>query len=120
MARDQGIYCHVDGAQLGRLVVDLHEIGCNSFAASAHKWFMGPKEMGILYVRNGRAPKIWPNTIGYTGEIKVELDLQNAMKFETLGQRDDAAVAGLGETAKLHDVIPQRVQARVTELARAF
>ena len=57
MARDRGIYCHVDGAQSwGALVVDLHEIGCDSFAASAHKWFMGPKEVGILYVRNGRAP----------------------------------------------------------------
>ena len=64
-------------------------------------------------------PEIWPNTIGYTGEIKVELDLQNAIKFETLGQRDDAAVAGLGETANLHDQIgPERVQARITELAR--
>jgi selenocysteine lyase/cysteine desulfurase len=79
---------------------------------------MGPKEMGILYVRNGRASEIWPNTIGYTGEIKVELDLQNALKFETLGQRDDAAVAALGETADLHAQIrPERIQARIVELA---
>ncbi|MBM6583972.1 aminotransferase class V-fold PLP-dependent enzyme [Microvirga sp. BT689] len=119
MARERGIHCHVDGAQSwGALVLDVHGMDCDSLAASAHKWFMGPKELGILYVRNGRAPQIWPNTIGYTGDIKVELDLQNALKFETLGQRDDAAVAALGETADLHAQIrPERVQARVTELA---
>lgn len=119
MARDRGIHCHVDGAQSwGALALDVHDIGCDSFAASGHKWFMGPKEVGILYVRAGRAPEIWPNTIGYTGEIKVELELQNALKFETLGQRDDAAVAALGETADLHELIgPARIQARIVELA---
>jgi len=119
MARARGIYCHVDGAQSwGALALNVHDIGCDSLAASAHKWFMGPKEVGILYVRNGRAPEIWPNTIGYTGDIKVELDIKNALKFETLGQRDDAAVAAVGDTADLHDVIrPERVEARVTELA---
>ena len=93
------------------LALDLHDVGCDSWPP-APKWFMGPKEMGILYVRNGRAPDIWPNTIGYTGDIKVELDLQNALKFETLGQRDDAAIAALGETADLHAQIrPERIQA---------
>lgn len=119
MARGKGIHCHVDGAQSwGAQVLDLHDMGCDSFAGSAHKWFMGPKEVGILYIRNGRAPGIWPNIIGYTGEIKVELDLKNALKFETLGQRDDAAIAALGETAELHDQIrPERVEARIRELA---
>src|SRR4030095_159141 len=107
------------GAQSwGVLALDVHDIGCDSFAASAHKWFMGPKEVGILYVRAGLAPQIWPNTIGYTGEIKVELELENALKFETLGRRDAAAIAALGETADLHALIgPARIQARVVELA---
>ena len=119
MARERGIYCHVDGAQSwGAGVLDVHDIGCDSLAASGHKWFMGPKEVGILYVKAGRAPEIWPNTIGYTGDIKVELELENALKFETLGQRDDAAIAALGETADLHDQIgPERIQARITEHA---
>lgn len=119
MARGKGVYCHVDGAQSwGAAALDLHDMGCDSFAGSAHTWFMGPKEVGILYIRSGRAPDIWPNIIGYTGDIKVELELSNALKFETLGQRDDAAVAALGETAELHDQIrPDRVEARIKELA---
>ena len=119
MAHERSVHCHVDGAQSwGASVLNLHDMGCDSFSASAHKWFMGPKEVGILYVRSGRAPEIWPNTIGYTGEIKVELDLQNALKFETLGQRDDAAIAALADTADIHTQIgPERVQARVSDLA---
>jgi selenocysteine lyase/cysteine desulfurase len=119
MARQRGIHCHVDGAQSwGAAVLNMHDIGCDSFAASGHKWFMGPKEVGILYVRAGRAPDIWPNTIGYTGDIKVELELETALKFETLGQRDDAAIAALGDTADLHSQIgPERIQARIAELA---
>jgi selenocysteine lyase/cysteine desulfurase len=119
MAHERGIHCHIDGAQSwGAAALDVRDIGCDSFAASAHKWFMGPKEVGILYVRAGRAPEIWPNTIGYTGDIKVELELQNALKFETLGQRDDAAVAALGETADLHELIGrERIEARITELS---
>lgn len=119
MARERGIHCHVDGAQSwGASALNLHDMGCDSFSASAHKWFMGPKEVGILYVRKGRASGIWPNTIGYTGEIKVELDLDNAKKFETLGQRDDAAIAAIAETADIHTQIgPQRIEARIAELA---
>ncbi|MBD9375690.1 aminotransferase class V-fold PLP-dependent enzyme [Rhizobium sp. ARZ01] len=119
MARDRGIHCHVDGAQSwGAAALNLHDIGCDTFSTSAHKWFMGPKEVGLLFVKKGRAPNIWPNTIGYTGEIKVELDLQTAQKFETLGQRDDAAIAALADTADIHSQIgPERVEARITELA---
>lgn len=119
MAREKGIHCHVDGAQSwGASALNLHDMGCDTFSASAHKWFMGPKEVGILYVRKGRAGGIWPNTIGYTGEIKVELDLDNAKKFETLGQRDDAAIAAIADTADIHTQIgPRRVEARIAELA---
>src|SRR4051794_3263886 len=73
----------------------LYDMGCDSLVASAHEWFMEPKEVGALYVRAGRAPDIWPDTIGRTGEITVELDLQNALEFETLGRRDDAAIAAV-------------------------
>ena len=113
MARERGIHCHVDGAQSwGALAFDIHDIGCNSLAASAHKWFMGPKEMGILYVRNGRASEIWPNTIGYTGEIKVELDLpkgdgnQSCVKFiqgpSAVPKRQFQPFSRLSETVTLN------------------
>jgi isopenicillin-N epimerase len=57
MARQRGIYVHLDGAQtFGYLKLNLKDIGCDSFSASAHKWFMGPKQVGVLYVRQERIP----------------------------------------------------------------
>ena len=44
VAHRRGIHVHVDGAQSwGALDVDLRELGCDSYSASAHKWFMGPR-----------------------------------------------------------------------------
>src|SRR5262249_55882246 len=44
LAHRRSIYVHVDGAQTwGALNVNLRELGCDSYAASAHKWLMGPK-----------------------------------------------------------------------------
>jgi selenocysteine lyase/cysteine desulfurase len=55
LARRRGIYMHLDGAQtFGALDVNLAEIGCDSYSASAHKWLMGPLEAGILWVRAER------------------------------------------------------------------
>jgi isopenicillin-N epimerase len=53
-ARERGVLTLVDGAQtFGSDVLDLHDLGCDFFTGSAHKWFVGPKEVGILYVRAG-------------------------------------------------------------------
>src|SRR5262249_2230393 len=47
LARRRGLFLHVDGAQtFGVLDVNLRELGCDSYTASAHKWPMGPLEAG--------------------------------------------------------------------------
>jgi isopenicillin-N epimerase len=122
LARRRGAFFHLDGAQTwGAFRVNLRELGCDSYSASAHKWFMGPKEAGILFVRADRIPEIWPNTVAPGWGDDAEPDLKGARKFESLGQRDDACLAALGTAAELHDTIgPDRVQARVLELAKAL
>jgi selenocysteine lyase/cysteine desulfurase len=122
MARERGIYAHVDGAQtFGVLQTNLREMGCDSFAASAHKWFMGPKEAGVLYVRQERIAEIWPSVVGVGWGNRAETSARGARKFETLGQRDDAAVAAMGTTVDFHNLIgPSRIEARVRELATAL
>lgn len=119
MAHEHDVYVHVDGAQSwGALDLDLKDMDCDSFSASSHKWFCGPKETGILYVKKKHAPKIWPNTFGYTGHITVETDLPDARRFETLGQRDDAAVSAMLDAVKIHKNIgPKAVHERVVALA---
>jgi selenocysteine lyase/cysteine desulfurase len=118
-AHRRGIYVHLDGAQSwGALHINLREIGCDSYAASAHKWFVGPKEVGMLYVKQERIAEIWPNVVAPGWGNDADPDVVGARKFESLGQRDDAALAAVATTAEFHNVLtPAKVQARMMELA---
>ena len=59
MARGRGILSHVDGAQaVGMFPVNLHDLGCDTYSASLHKWFLGPMGTGFLYVRAGARERI--------------------------------------------------------------
>jgi len=115
LARRRNIYVHLDGAQsFGALDVNLGEIGCDSYSASAHKWLMGPLEAGILWVRNERIPEIWPSivTAGWTDHLK------GARKLEVFGQRDDPRVVALEAAVDFINVIGMpAVEARLQALA---
>jgi selenocysteine lyase/cysteine desulfurase len=122
MARARGLHVHVDGAQTwGAFDINLRDLGCDSYSASAHKWFLGPREVGLLYVRKERIPEIWPNTVAPGWGDDATPDVIGARKFESLGQRDDAKLAALKTTADFHAAIGiPKVEARVIELATAL
>jgi isopenicillin-N epimerase len=122
LARERGIWAHVDGAQtLGALRRDMRALGCDSYSASAHKWFMGPKEAGVLFVRKERCAELWPSVVGVGWGSTPVTQLPGARKFETLGQRNDATVAGLAAALDFHDRVGEsRIEARVLELATAL
>jgi selenocysteine lyase/cysteine desulfurase len=51
LARAKGILCIVDGAQAaGAIKVNVKELDCHAYATSGHKWLMGPKGTGLLYL----------------------------------------------------------------------
>lgn len=59
LARERGILSHMDGAQaVGMFPIDLHDLGCDTYSASLHKWFLGPMGTGFLYVRAGARESI--------------------------------------------------------------
>jgi len=65
MAREKGIVSAVDGAQTpGMTPVNLHEMGCDLFATSLHKWSLTPSGTGCLYVREGFQETFWPTSDG--------------------------------------------------------
>ncbi len=115
-AENRGILTLIDGAQtFGAEAMNLHDMGCDFYTGSAHKWFMGPKEAGLLFVRKSRIEEVWPLIVG----IGWQGDLEDASsRFEALGQRDDATIAATGRTVEFHNVIgKERIEARIRMLA---
>ncbi len=52
LAREKNIYSIIDGAHgPGMLHLDLHDMGCDTYASCTHKWMLGPKGTGFMYVR---------------------------------------------------------------------
>lgn len=119
IGRDRGMYVHVDGAQTcGALQRNLRELGCDSYSASGQKWLLGPREIGILYLRAERNDGLWPGVVGVGWGAGAKTTAKGARKFETLGQRNDAAMAGLAAALDFHERVgPARVEARIRELA---
>jgi len=122
LARERGIHAHLDGAQTwGVLHLDLKDIGCDSFSASAHKWLMGPKQVGLLYVRQERIPQLWPSIVSVGWNQDAMTTKIASKKFETLGQRDDGGLAAVGTAVDFHRMIGfSNVEARTMELASAL
>jgi len=51
LARSRGCIAVVDGAQaLGSGPIDVKALGCHVYAASGHKWLLGPPGTGLLYL----------------------------------------------------------------------
>jgi selenocysteine lyase/cysteine desulfurase len=118
-ASARGILTLIDGAQtFGALTLDVHDIGCDFFTGSSHKWFVGPKEVGLLYVRRERVDDLWPSDVGVGWE---QARASGAAKFDNLGQRDDAAVSAMGVAADFQNTIGrQAVEQRARQLAAAL
>lgn len=120
-SRRPDVFIHVDGAQSwGATALNLAACGCDAYSASAHKWLCGPRELGILYVRREAVARLWPTTLGYDFAFAYPEERlpDNALRFECLGQRNDAAVAGLATALEhQHAVGAERIEHRIGELA---
>lgn len=118
LARKNGILTLVDGAQtFGTLPLDLHDMGCDFFTASSHKWFCGPKEVGILYVHRDKIESLYPSHVGVGWESAVK---SGARKFDNLGQQDDSRVSAMFEAVQFHNTLGKlRISSRARMLADA-
>ncbi len=86
-AKSRGIWSFLDGAQtVGMLPFNLHEIGCDAYATSGHKWLMGPKETGLLYVREDMLQTITPRFIGAHSDGGFDFP-KGPMAFHPTAQR---------------------------------
>lgn len=59
LARAHGCLAIVDGAQaLGGIDVDVQRLGCHVYATTGHKWLLGPKGTGVLYLREDARERV--------------------------------------------------------------
>jgi selenocysteine lyase/cysteine desulfurase len=86
--RATGVPFLLDGAQgLGAVPTDVHELGCDFYAASGQKWLCGPDGTGCLYVRKDRLNDLEPRFLGFASVTDHEDPLgsplhDNAHRFD--------------------------------------
>ncbi len=115
MARGRGILTHVDGAHaIGQIPLDLHDLGCDFYGSSPHKWLMAPKGSGTLFVREELLEKLWVNiaTVDWRN-----YDLK-AYRFSTFGTSNLSVMVGLKAALDFYQTLgAERIYARMHQLA---
>jgi selenocysteine lyase/cysteine desulfurase len=115
LARSKGILSAVDGAHvIGMMKLNLHEIGCDMYSSSPHKWLMAPKGTGFLYVRDEVIDRLW-NTITTAGWDEPKL---RAERFQRIGSSNVPALWGLRASVQLANQIGMdRIERRHRQMA---
>jgi selenocysteine lyase/cysteine desulfurase len=108
ITRPKGIFLVVDGAQApGQIKIDLKQSTVDAYASSGHKWLMGPKETGFLYLRKDFQPHVKPvfSSSGF------------AAYSASSGTRNVASFIALGKAIEWHDTIGvEKTRQRCAEL----
>src|SRR5438309_708954 len=92
LARSKGILSAVDGAHVpGMMKLNLHDLGCDMYSSSPHKWLQSTKGSGFLYVRDEVIDRLW-NTIATEGWNDPKL---RAERFQRIGSSNLPALCGL-------------------------
>jgi selenocysteine lyase/cysteine desulfurase len=114
-ARSKGILSAVDGAHVpGMMRLNVHDIGCDMYSASPHKWLMAPKGSGFLCVRDEVIDRLW-NTIATAGWDEPKL---RAERFQRIGSSNVPTLWGLRASIKLaNDIGLDQIERRHRTLA---
>ena len=110
LARSKGILSAVDGAHvIGMMKLNVHEIGCDMYSSSPHKWLQAPKGTGFLYVRDEVIDRVW-NTIVTAGWNDPKL---RAERFQRIGSSNVPTLWGLRASIQLANQIGlERIERR--------
>jgi selenocysteine lyase/cysteine desulfurase len=65
LGKEKGLFVFLDGAHgPGMLPINLKEIGCDAYASCCHKWMLGPKGTGFLYINKSAFDLVQPVFVG--------------------------------------------------------
>jgi len=110
LARSKGILSAVDGAHVpGMMKLDVHDLGCDMYSASPHKWLQATKGTGFLYVRDAVIDRVW-NTIATEGWDDSKI---RAERFQRIGSSNVPTLCGLRAAIELANQIGmERIEKR--------
>lgn len=116
MAREKGILVAVDGAQgAGMFQINLKELGCDFYTASAHKWMFAPKEVGFFYAKEESQHHLKPLMVA-RGHKNLTI-----RRLETYNTRSLPGVLGLGSSVDfINEIGMQKIHDRSYELKTYF
>jgi len=124
LAKSHGCWFHVDGAQsAGMIPINLHDIGCDSYATSGHKWLGALHGTGILYIAENGLDRIQPTEIGAYSDAGYSLPrsltyIDTARRHES-GTRNAPLVESVQKACSfLSDIGIGRIQQRGIDLAQ--
>ena len=102
LARARGIVSAVDGAHAcGMLRLNLHDLGCDFYSSSPHKWLQAPKGTGFLYARDEMIDRLW-STIATEGWDNTAI---RAERFQRIGSSNVPSLWGLRAAIELANQI---------------
>jgi selenocysteine lyase/cysteine desulfurase len=113
LARKNNIITVIDGAHaIGMLDVDLHDIGCDFYAAALHKWLCAPPGTGILYMKKESQKYLYPTASEYyTGN-------HSYTSFIMRGQQCAPAYVAVMDAIDFQNAIGKdKIQSRVLALS---
>jgi selenocysteine lyase/cysteine desulfurase len=115
LARSKGILSAVDGAHVvGMMALNVHDLGCDLYSSSPHKWLQATKGSGFLYVRDEVIDRVW-NTIATEGWDDTKI---RAERFQRIGSSNVPALWGLRASIKLaNDIGMERIEKRHRQTA---
>jgi len=115
LARSKGILSAVDGAHApGMMKLDVHDLGCDMYSASPHKWLQATKGTGFLYVRDEVIDRLW-NTIATEGWDDTKI---RAERFQRIGSSNVPTLCGLRAAIQFANQIGiERIEKRHRQMA---
>jgi selenocysteine lyase/cysteine desulfurase len=115
LARSKGILSAVDGAHVpGMMLLNVHELGCDMYSASPHKWLQAPKGSGFLYVRDEVIDQVW-STVTTAGWDDKSI---RAERFQRIGSSNVPSLMGLRASIQMaNEIGMDKIEKRHRQLA---
>lgn len=130
LANSKGIFSFFDGAHgAGMLNLDLHDLGCDFYSSCCHKWMLGPKGTGFLYIKKEKLELLKPIMVGAYSDSGWDMlsnpplmnGYSNGAHRFYYGTQSAELYEGIQAAVKFHETIgKQNIEDRIKYLTGYF